>query len=139
MTTKEAAQILAILKAAYPNSYKGMTDEEAVGTISVWALQFADMPSEIVLMAVHKAISSSPFPPAISEVKDKLSALYWEAYSMLDDRQYQNKWLPEKTKEQARMIYEATSKYKYSKCTEPTLNDMLPGIGNMNLLGSPDR
>lgn len=139
MTTKEAAQILAILKAAYPNSYKGMSDEEAAGTASVWAMQFADMPAGIVLLAVHKAISSSPFPPAISEVKDKLSALYWEASSMLDDRQWQNQFLPEKTKEQARMIYEETSRYKYSRCQEPTLNDMLPGIGSMNLLGSHEQ
>ena len=139
MTTKEAAQILAILKAAYPNSYKGMSEEDAMGTISVWALQFADMPAEIVLMAVHKAISSSTFPPSIAEVKDKLTSLYWEAYGMLDDRQYQNQCLPERTKEQAKMIYEATSKYKYSKCMEPTLNDMLPGIGKMNLLGSPEQ
>lgn len=141
MNKKEAAQILAILKAAYPNSYKNMTQEEAMGTVSVWALQFADMPSGIVLMAVHKAISSSPFPPSISEVKDKMSALYWEAYDMLDDRQCYKMLapLPEKTKEQAKMIYEATSKYKYPKCTEPTLHDMLPGIGNMNLLGSPDK
>jgi len=36
MTKKEAATILAILKAAYPNSYKGMTQEEAMGTVSVF-------------------------------------------------------------------------------------------------------
>lgn len=133
MNRKEAAKVLAILKAAYPNSYRGMTQEEAMGTVSVWALQFADIPAEIVLMAVHKAISSSPFPPAISEVKDKLCDLYWEAYSMLDDRQMVNQRLPEKTKAQARMIYEATSRYKSSKCLEPTLNDMLDGGCGMHL------
>ena len=50
MTKKEAATILAILKAAYPNSYKNMTHEEAMGTISVWAIQFAGMPADIVLI-----------------------------------------------------------------------------------------
>lgn len=134
MTKHEAAQILAILKAAYPNSYKGMTQEEAMGTVSVWALQFADMPSDIVLMAVHKAISSSPFPPAISEVKNKLNELHWEAYELMDNR-WGTESLPEHTKEQARAIYEATRKYKYSKSMGPTLNDMLPDIGSMNLLG----
>lgn len=135
MTDIEAAQILAILKAAYPNSYKGMSDEAAMGTISVWALQFADISADIVLMAVHKAISSSPFPPAISEVKNKISALHWEAYELLDDR-YRVAPLPDQTKQQARRIYEETSKYKHTKCLEPTLNEMLLETGSMNLPGS---
>ena len=42
MTKKEALQILAILKAAYPSSYNGMTKEEATGTVAVWCMQFAD-------------------------------------------------------------------------------------------------
>ena len=33
MTREETVKILAILKAAYPNSYKGMTKEEANATI----------------------------------------------------------------------------------------------------------
>ena len=41
MTREETIKVLAILKAAYPNAYKGMTREEAQGTVSVWAMQFA--------------------------------------------------------------------------------------------------
>lgn len=132
MDIKEAAQILAILKAAYPNSYKGVTDKDAMGTASIWALQFADISADIVLMAVQKAISSSPFPPAISEVKSKISTLHWEAYELLDDR-YRQTPLPDQAKNQARRIYEETGKYKHSKCVEPTLYEMLPGTGTMNL------
>ena len=33
MTKKEALQVLAILKAAYPANYNGMTKEEATGTV----------------------------------------------------------------------------------------------------------
>lgn len=124
MTKKEAATILAILKAAYPNSYKNMTQEEAMGTISVWAVQFADMPADIVLMAVHKAISSSPFPPAICEVKAKLSKLYWEASSILDNRCTPVP-LPKKEKEAAERISKATQKYGYSNSLEPSLESML--------------
>ena len=36
MTRDETTKVLALLKAAYPNSYKGMTKEEAMGTISIW-------------------------------------------------------------------------------------------------------
>lgn len=133
MTKKEAATILAILKAAYPNSYKNMTKEEAMGTVSVWAIQFADMPADIVLMAVHKAISSSPFPPAISEVKNKISALHWEAYSLTDNR-VGNEFLSEQEKRQAKRIYDATKEYSYSKCLEPSLEGMLHNADQM-LLG----
>lgn len=71
MTRDETIKMLAILKAAYPNSYKGMTKDEANGMIAVWTMQFADMPADIVLMALNKLISTSQFPPAISEVKRK--------------------------------------------------------------------
>lgn len=79
MTDKEAVQVLAILKAAYPNSYKGMTKEEAKGTATVWAVQFANIPVEVVLIAVNKLIATSPFPPAICDVKKKFGSIYYEA------------------------------------------------------------
>ena len=134
MTKKEAAAILAILKAAYPNSYKNMTQEEAMGTISVWAVQFDDMPADIVLMAVHKAISSSPFPPAICEVKAKLSTLYWEAYSLTDNR-VGNEFVTKQEKEAAERICKATQKYGYSNSLEPSLESMLHSADKL-LLGS---
>lgn len=133
MTKKEAAAILAILKAAYPNSYKNMTQEEAMGTVSVWAVQFADMPADIVLMAVHKAISCSPFPPAICEVKAKLSKLYYEANSLLNNRCAPVP-LPEQEKEAAERICKATQQYGYSNSLEPTLESMLHNADRL-LLG----
>lgn len=134
MTKKEAATILAILKAAYPNSYRNMTQEEAMGTISVWAVQFADMPADIVLMAVHKAISSSPFPPAISEVKAKLSSMHWEASGLLNSSPHKQ-LMSKEEKEAAERICKATQKYGYSNSLEPSLESMLLSANHM-LLGS---
>ena len=85
MNTKEAAQVLAILQAAYPNSYKSVTAESAGGTISVWAVQFADIPADIVLIAVNKWISTNVFPPSIHEINKKIGSLYWEASDTLRD------------------------------------------------------
>lgn len=130
MTKKEAAQILAILKAAYPNSYK-MTAEEANGTIAVWCMQFATTPPDIVLMAVNKLISSSKFPPSIHEVKNKIGALYWEAYSALSDSMNE---LTEQERKQYQRIYDETREYKFEKCLEPPLRDML-GHGAQFLIG----
>lgn len=145
MTKKEAATILAILKAAYPNSYRNMTQEEAMGTISIWAVQFADMPADIVLMAVHKAISSSPFPPAISEVKEKLSKIYWEAESIMRDHRMilsvqetmENPPKPVSKEEIERIerICDATQQYGYSNSLEPSLGSMLRSADHI-LLGS---
>lgn len=83
MTKKEALQILAILKAAYPSSYNGMTKEEASGTVAIWCMQFADMPIDIVMMAVHKLISTNKFPPTVSEVKDKIRSIHYESFERL--------------------------------------------------------
>lgn len=122
MTKKEALQILAILKAAYPSSYNNMTKEEASGTVAIWSMQFADMPVDIVMMAIHKLISTSKFPPSVAEVKDKIKSIHWEAYDMITvNREY----LPEKNVRRFEWIYEATKEYKFGTMYEPKLNTML--------------
>ena len=84
MTREETIKVLAILKAAYPNSYKNMSKDEANGTVMVWAMQFSNIPVEAVMIAVNKLISTNPFPPAICDVKKKIESLYWEVIEGLD-------------------------------------------------------
>lgn len=120
MNKKESAQVLAILKASYPNFYKNFTAEEAQGTITVWSMQFADMPAEIVLMALNKVISTSQFPPTIAEVKKKITAIHWEAYDYIsicpkDSEQYPL----------YKQIYEATEGYKFDSRIEPTVTQLM--------------
>lgn len=122
MTKKEAVQILAILKAAYPASYNNMTKEEASGTVSVWAMQFDDVPADIVMMAIHKMIATSKFPPTVAEVKDKIKSLHWEAY---DSVTAFKDMLPENVLAKCQYIYDATQNYKYGKTYEPKLNAMI--------------
>lgn len=130
MTPKEATQVLAILKAAYPNSYKGMTKEEAIGTVNVWAMQFSNMPADIVMMAINKLIATSQFPPAISEVKNKLSSLYWEAYEEL---RMHKKQLTEEQIKYFQYIKENTKDEQY-RTTEPKIREMM-GNNKQFLLG----
>ena len=124
MTKKEAMQILAILKAAYPNSYKGMSKTEAAGTVAVWCMQFSDISAEIVLMAVNKLISVNPFPPSISEIKQKIGTLHWEAYDIVRNTAMRELVSPV-TLSRAEEIYEATKDYKYAKSAEPTVMQMI--------------
>ena len=125
MTKEETLRVLAILKAAYPSSYNGMTKREANGTVAVWYMQFADISVDIVLMAVQKLISTNKFPPAISEVKDKISKIHWEANDMLYN--YGTLNLPEEVRIQYQRIYDETRDFKYAKMAEPSLGQMLSG------------
>ena len=128
MTKKEATQILAMLKAAYPNFYKDMGADEAQGTISVWTMQFASLPAEVVLMALNKHISTGKFPPTIAEIKEKITAIYWEAHGKAYPI-YENerKFLSEETQKYYAKICEATEAYKYKDKTEPSIDKLFGG------------
>lgn len=132
MTKKEALQILAILKAAYPSSYNGMTKEEATGTVAVWCMQFEDLPAEVVMMAIHKLISTSKFPPSISEVKSKIQSIHWEAYEAITDHS-RMPFLSEEAKKQYERIYNATKEYKHAKNVEPRIDRMMIGANGQQL------
>lgn len=125
MTKKEALQILAILKAAYPSSYNGMTKEEATGTVAVWCMQFSDIPAEIVMMAIHKLIATNKFPPSISEVKGKISSIHHEAADMLYTTF--GEFLSDDERKQYEQIYNLTRGYKIARMAEPPLRQMLFG------------
>lgn len=138
MTREETIKVLAILKAAYPNSYRNMTKEEANGTVAVWAMQFADVPADIVLIAVNKLISTSPFPPAICEVKKKIGGMYWEAWHMLDENK-NRKTLTGEQEALYQKIFTVAEKLRNQSSYEPTLAELTQGKNSMFLLGSPDQ
>ena len=132
MNRQEAMSILAILKAAYPNRYKGMSTEDATGTASVWAMQFPNISAQLVIMAVNKCISSSPFPPAISEVKNKMLSMHWEAYNLLEEERRDvaigmPPYLSEQQRAQLESIKTQTGQYRYEKTVEPSVWQMLEG------------
>ena len=83
MTDSETTKILAVLKAAYPNAYKGMTREEAFGMIHLWQMQFASIPAELVMTAVNRLIGKMAFVPTVAEVKEELHDIHEDAWEML--------------------------------------------------------
>ena len=126
MNTKETIQILAILKAAYPNSYKNITPKEASGTISVWAAQFSDIPVNIVLMAVQKHIGRATFPPSVFEIKKNIQEIHWEAYDIVSETECHG-FAKDDTYLQAKAIYEITKEYRMNIPDAPKLSQMLGG------------
>lgn len=154
MTRQEAIQILSILKAAYPNSYKGLTKDEASGTVNIWATQFNNMPFNVVIIAVNKLISTNTFPPSIGEVKEKIRGLYWEAWNMLNEHERATvgvkfgdndepvKWgtpLDQKTLDTVKEILRVCEPMRTQRQIEPSLNDLLTGYNAYLSNGSSDK
>ena len=136
MTREDTIKILAILKAAYPNSYKNMTKEEANGTVTIWAMQFATIPADVVMFAINKLISTSPFPPAICEVKSKISGLYWEAWDALRMNQEYKTLTPAQEAVYQRVFDAAESLRNGGAGVEPSLQEMIESASNQFLIGS---
>lgn len=126
MTREETIKILAILKAAYPNSYRNMSKEEANGTVAIWSMQFAQFPAEVVMFAVNKLISSSPFPPAICEVKDKIRGMYWEVWGILAENK-QHHTLTAEQEAKFQKILDAVEPLRSSYNTEPSITELMGG------------
>lgn len=133
MTRTEAIKVLAIMKAAYPNSYRGMTKDEANGTVNIWATQFVNIPVSVVMIAVNKLISTNTFPPSIGEVKEKIRGLYWEAKQELPYQYgglYANNTdeIPPQKLALLREIIETVEPMRTQQLIEPSLSDLLDGF-----------
>ena len=69
MTKEETTQILAILKAAYPAFYKGQTQEELSGAVSIWHSMLLDLDYELITKATQRIIATNKFAPSIAEMR----------------------------------------------------------------------
>lgn len=127
MTKAETAKVLAILKAAYPNTFKNLSAEDASATVNVWAAQFANMPVSVVVIAVNKLISTNVFPPTITEVKERIRSLYWEAWEMLDQNKKGLRKLDARTLEATQTILKAVEPMRTKQRIEPSLGELLGG------------
>lgn len=77
MNTDETLAVLAVLKAAYPHSFKGMKEADGWAMVNLWQMQFADVPAQEVTAAVNALIATrtAGYSPTIGEVKVKLHSL----------------------------------------------------------------
>ena len=124
MTREETIKVLAILKAAYPNSYKNMSKDEANGTVMIWSMQFAKVPVELVMIAINKLISTSPFPPAICEVKDRIKGLYWEVWEILKINE-QYKTLSSEQEAMYRRMLDIIEPLRSEYKSEPSITELI--------------
>ena len=75
MDRNETMQILTVLKAAYPHSFKGTSKRDANAMIDLWQTMFAADSYEAVNAAVAALISTRKegFTPTIGEVKERMA------------------------------------------------------------------
>lgn len=68
MTEKEAAQILAIIKAANPH----MKIDDAAGTVKAWVWLLGEYPAQTVLDAAKHHILTSPYFPNPADIRKNI-------------------------------------------------------------------
>lgn len=77
MDRADVLGIMAVLKAAYPNYYKGMSRADAESVVGLWVDMFSEDNPAQVAAAVKALITTDEkgFPPHIGAVKAKLRQL----------------------------------------------------------------
>ena len=76
MEKQDVQNVLSLLKAAYPNSFKGKTEDDFKDQLRLWYLMFQSEPAEEVQAAVVDLIKTREggYTPTPGEVQKRLSA-----------------------------------------------------------------
>ena len=84
MDNYEATKLLAMIKVAYPNSYKGMDNESLMATVNMWAMSFPDVPYPIMEQAFNAVRMKLKFPPTVAEMAEEVRLLHYQAAQLGD-------------------------------------------------------
>lgn len=93
MTLEESVKLLALIKLAYPNSYRDIDKDTQLATVNMWQRAFDTTPFPIMELALDHFVKASKFPPTIAEICDELKGIYYEAWEnvmFLEDGEQQN-------------------------------------------------
>ena len=135
MTFDESSTIWAIIFANYQSHFKNMTEANAMAVAKTWSIAFADIPCEIVNIAVLKWIDKEKFPPKICEIKHIISCdLYHESWDALTKHKKYNN-LSEKAVAKYEYILEVANRMRNNR-TELTLSKFINNDGEYLLLES---
>ena len=70
MELKQALQVLAVLKAAYPQHYRGLSDGDIRAMATLWASMFEEPYGDVMLAEnAHIVTDARGFCPTIGAVK----------------------------------------------------------------------
>ena len=79
MNKIEATKFLALIKVAYPKSYRNMDEESLAATVAMWQSTFKNVPYAIMEMALDHFRKVSEFEPTVASMYKELKGLYYTA------------------------------------------------------------
>lgn len=79
MTQQETIKLLALIKLAYPNSYKDIDKDTQIATVNMWHKIFNNVPYPIMELSIEHFVKTSKFPPTVADIHDVLRSMYYEA------------------------------------------------------------
>lgn len=105
MTREESIKFLALVKVAYPASYKDMDKESKLATVNMWHSTFHNVSFKIVELAFDHFRRVSKFPPTVADMYEELRRLYCQAVGDANiaylsgdkDREEKANWIVEHT------------------------------------------
>ena len=79
MNEKETIQFLALIKLAYPSSFKDIDKDTKLATVAMWQNTFPHTPYPIMELALDKHRRNSPYEPKVADIMKQLKSLYYDA------------------------------------------------------------
>ena len=134
MNKKEAGQLLALIKLAYPTAYRDIDKETALATVNMWQMSFPDVPYPIMEQAFNHFRMVSKFPPTVADMVQALKGIYLEAVEgalinkSLGDEEMVNRY---------REIMEYTERYKDDSRLGGLNINTLQRLGGREYVGLP--
>lgn len=72
MNKTDAAKLVSVVCAAYPNFDKFNNPDEVRATVNLWAMMFEGDDGALVGLAVKKHIATSKWPPSVAEIRENM-------------------------------------------------------------------
>lgn len=122
MNKTEAAKLLALIKVAYPSTYRDMDEKTKIATVNMWQSTFANVPYAIMEMAFDHFRRVSKFAPTIADIYDELKGLHYRALeeaATTDDKE---------VKKIANKIMQHTNQFKYGDDGAYSIASHLPKL-----------
>lgn len=108
MNREESKKFLALVKVAYPNSYRDIDMATANATVNMWQISFPNTPFVVMTMAFDNFRRKSTFPPTVAEIIEELRKLNYKAVAdMITAKQRGD----EEKYQKARYVRDVTSEF----------------------------
>ena len=77
MTKREVAQLMTILQANYPDSFRGQSDAVVAAKVTLWYEFFGNYPAEVVVAAAKAfmATDTKGFMPNVGQIAEQIQRL----------------------------------------------------------------